>query len=40
MNTPALIMLIVVGGIVWIGFIVSMRVALKREKEKSSADTE
>ncbi|MCH7781765.1 MetS family NSS transporter small subunit [candidate division KSB1 bacterium] len=40
MNTSAIVMLIVVGGIVWIGFIVSLRIALKREKGKNSADTE
>jgi len=40
MNTSALLMLIVVGGIVWVGFIVSLGVALIREKRKNSADTE
>lgn len=40
MNTSALFMLIVVCGIVWVGFIVSLGVALKREKKKNSEETE
>lgn len=35
MNTSAIIMLVLIGGIVWIGFIVSLITALKREKGKN-----
>jgi hypothetical protein len=34
MNTSAIIMLVVVGIIVWGGFILTMIIALKREKSK------
>ena len=40
MNTSALFMLIVVGGIVWVGFVITLSFALKREKGKNSTDTE
>jgi len=36
MNPSAVIMLIVVGGIVLGGFILAMRMAMKREKSKSA----
>ena len=36
MNPSAVIMLVVVGGIVVGGFILAMRVAIKREKSKSA----
>ena len=38
MNSSAILMLIVIGGIVWGGFIVLLRYAMRREKEKSSVD--
>ncbi len=38
MNPSAILMLIVIGGIVWGGFIVLLRYAMRREQEKSSTD--